>query len=324
MNRRRFLLSAAALPLLLRDDPVALAERLGGGPLALVTADAEAHVVAVGLLDGRVHARIPTPPGPRSIQTVGLDALVAHTAEGAVSIVDSLRSRVRRTLDGFEQPRYTAASRDGRYAYVTDSGRGAVVVVDATKGGIVGRTEVDGPARHVTVSPLGSSLWVALGSSAERIAVLDLSDPHRPRLVRTIRPPFLAHDVAFAPGGRRVWVSSGSHAERAVLIYDAASGRVVRRLAAGAPPQHVTFLAGAAYVSSGDDGTLRMFSLRTGKLLRTTPIPLGSYNVQEAWGVVLTPSLTAGTLSIVDRHGRVDLRKRVATSSHDACLGYAA
>jgi WD40 repeat protein len=323
MNRRRFLLTAAAVPLLLRDDPDALAQRLGGGPLALVTADTEARVVAVGLLDGKVRARIATLPGPRSIETVGLDALVAHTTEGAVSIIDSIRLRVRRVVHGFEQPRYTAASPDGRYAYVTDSVRGEVVVVDVAHGRIVSRTGLDGPARHVTISPFGSSLGVALGSSAERIAVLDLSKPRSPRVVRTIRPPFLAHDVSWEPGGRRVWVSSGDHAEEFVLVYDAASGHVLRRLPAGTPPQHVTFLKGSAHVSSGDDGTLRLFSLNSGKLVRSTTIPRGSYNVQRAWGVVLTPSLTAGTLCVVDRHGRVDLIKRVATSSHDACLGYA-
>ena len=37
---------------------------------------------------------------------------------------------VRHVLDGFEEPRYTAASPDGRYAFVTDSGRIDVAVVD--------------------------------------------------------------------------------------------------------------------------------------------------------------------------------------------------
>jgi hypothetical protein len=323
VNRRQFLLAAAAVPTVLREGPLAFAQRLGGTALALVTADTEAHVVAVGLADGKVQARIATLPGPRSIQTVGGDAVVAHTREGAVSIIDVARLRVRRVVDGFEQPRYTAGSPDGRHAYVTDSGRDEVAVVDVAAGRIVARARVDGPARHITISPSGSLLWVALGSSAENVTILDTSRPHRPRVVRTIRPPFLAHDVGYEPAGGRVWVTSGDHADEAVLVYDARTERPLRRLQAGAPPQHVTFLAGAARVSSGDDGTLRAFSLGTGKLLHRTTIPLGSYNVQEAWGVVLTPSLTVGTLSVVDRRGRIDLSKRVAASSHDACLGYA-
>jgi hypothetical protein len=42
--------------------------------------------------------------------------------------------------------------------------------------------------------------------------------------------------------------------------------------------------------------------------------------VQFADGVVLTPSLDAGTLCVVDANGHVRIRVRVAPSSHDACL----
>ena len=108
-----------------------------------------------------------------------------------------------------------------------DSGRGEVVVVDMARARIVGRTRVGGPARHVTVS--GKTLWVALGSKAELVAVLDLADPTRPKLIERFRPPFLAHDVGFEPSGRRVWVSSGDRGRLAV--YDAGGG-IVQRLPA--------------------------------------------------------------------------------------------
>jgi ribonuclease PH len=56
------------------------------------------------------------------------------------------------------------------------------------------------------------------------------------------------------------------------------------------------------------------------ELLHRATIPVGSYNVQFADGVVLTPSLDAGTLCVVDANGHVRIRVRVAPSSHDACL----
>ncbi len=83
-------------------------------------------------------------------------------------------------------------------AYVTDSARHEVVTVDVARGTILWRTAVPGPARHITASPDGAALWTALGTKAERVAVLDIGDPRRPRLVRTLTPPFLAHDVVFA------------------------------------------------------------------------------------------------------------------------------
>ena len=133
-----------------------------------------------------------------------------------------------------------------------------------------------------------------------------------------IRPPFLAHDVGFVPGTRHVWVTSGDRG--ALAIYDARSGHVLLRLPAGSPPQHVTFRGGNAYVTSGDDGTLHVHSLEDGRVLKTTAIPVGSYNVQAGAGRILTPSLERGTLSVLDGAGRLLRRMQVARSSHDACF----
>jgi hypothetical protein len=318
VNRREFLRGAAASGLLLAAAPDAFARRLGGTPVALVTADTEGYVAVVGLSEGRLVQRIATPAGPRSIQSVGRTAVVAHTGGGAVSLVDGPDLRVRRVLRGFGAPRYTAAGPDGRLAYVTDSARGEVAVVDLVRDRVVHRTDVGGPARHITA--FGDTLWTALGTKADRIAVLDVSEPLRPRLKGRVDPPFLAHDVGLTPRGGRVWVSSGNRGR--IAVYDAGSRRRVFSFAADAPPQHVTFLEGRAYVTSGDDATMRIHGL-DGRLLRTRSIPLGSYNVQEGWGVVLTPSLSQGTLCVVDRGGGMRNRLRVAPSSHDACFAMA-
>jgi hypothetical protein len=64
---------------------------------------------------------------------------------------------------------------------------------------------------------------------------------------------------------------------------------------------------------------VRAYSL-AGRLLRTARVPPGSYNVQHAWGRVLTPSLEQGTISVLDEAGVVLRRQRVARSSHDACF----
>jgi DNA-binding beta-propeller fold protein YncE len=301
--------------LLLAAAPDAFARRFGGLPVALVTADTQAHIAVVRLTDGRLQRKIATPAGPRSIESVGRTAVVGHTGGGAVSLVDGPDLKVRRVLRGFGAPRYTAGGREGRIAYVTDSARGELVVVDLVRDRVVRRIDVDGPARHVTA--FGDTLWTALGTKAERIAVLDISEPLRPRLKGFLTPPFLAHDVGFTPRGARVWVSSGDRGRLAV--YDAASRKQLFAIAAGAPPQHVTFLGSRAYVTSGDDATMRIHAL-DGRALRTTRIPQGSYNVQEGWGMILTPSLSQGTLCVVNGRGGMRNRVAVAPSSHDACF----
>jgi len=307
VNRREFIAAAAAAPFVLRSG--------SRSSLALVTADTEAAVVVVDPYAGRVLQRIATGADPRSIERVGETAVLAHTATGEVSL---LRGRaVRSVLRGFGEPRYTAASPDGRFAYVTDSGRADLAVIDVLRARVVARLQLGGWPRHVSIDSAGRTLWVALGTAARHLAVVDVTRPLRPRHVGTVRPSFRLHDVGFVPGTGHAWVTSGDRG--VVAIHDAQSGHVVRTLASGSPPQHVTFDGTRAYVTSGDDGTLRVHAL-SGQLLRVTSIPVGSYNIQRGPGRVLTPSLAHGTLCVLDEAGDVMRRVEVASSSHDACF----
>jgi DNA-binding beta-propeller fold protein YncE len=273
-------------------------------PVALVTCDAEARLAVVDLGSFRVLRHLQTLPDPRAIELVGQRAVVCHTAVGAVSIVD--RDGVRHVLRGFEEPRYTAAHPDGRHAFVTDSGRSSVIAIDVERGAVLGRVALPGWARHISIDATGDRLWVGLGSAAPHVAVVDA---RRLRHVSTITPGFGAHDVGLAPDGR-LWVTAGASRELAVAgtVHVADPG-----------PQHVTFGRDRAYVTSGAAGVLRVQTLG-GRVLRSTPIPIGSYNVQHGPGRVITPSLDHGTLAVLDSRGALLARVQVASSCHDACF----
>src|SRR5205085_12342629 len=200
-------------------------------------------------------------------------------------------------LQEFAEPRYTAAHPDGRHAFVTDSAASEIVAVDVARGRTLGRVRVGLWARHVSLDPSGSTLWVGLGTAARSLAIVDVSERARPRLRGHVTPPFGAHDVGWLPGGSGVWVTSGD--SRQLAIFDL-EGRLQARLRAGAPPQHVSFGRGVAYVTSGDDGTLDVHDLRTGRVVRRSRVPVGSYNVQHEGSYVLTPSLDRGTLCVLD------------------------
>jgi DNA-binding beta-propeller fold protein YncE len=313
VKRREFIAGAASLVL----APRSLARAASRAPLALVTADRDAKLVAVDLSSGAVHVSIPTLPYPRSIETVGSHALVAHSEIGALTVIDAQTLRATHVIRGLREPRYTAAHPDGRHAFVTDATLGEVVCVDVLRGRIVGREFVGVRARHITTDPRARRLWIALGSKAARIAVVDVTRPSRPRLVRSFAPPFLAHDVAWAPTGGYVWVTSGDRAE--IIVYAARTGRLVRVVSADAPPQHVTFAGETAFVSSGWSGTMRIHDVR-GRPRSWTAVPVGSYNVQQGEDRVVTPSLERGTISILDERGRLLRTRRLARSCHDACV----
>lgn len=314
MDRRDFLLAAAAAPFALRAG-IPHPRR---SPLALVTCDTQGRIAVVNPVSGRPVKSIPVPVGPNSIERVGGNAaVVCHTSVGAVTILDGTRLEVRHVLDGFSEPRYTAAHPDGRHAFVTDSGTAEVISIDLVRGRAVGRAKLGEWPRHLTIDSTGRTLWVGLGSESEHLAIVDIRDVTRPRLERKLKPPFLAHDVGFLPGDRRLWVTSGDSG--AMALYDRA-GEVQVRLSADRAPQHVTFGNGRAYVTSGDSATCSVHSLQNGRAIATTTVPLGSFNVQAGFGLVLTPSLDRGTLSVLDRHGTLLHELDIAPSCHDACF----
>ena len=305
MNRREFIAAGLlGLPALRACGAASRAP----APLALATADTESHVVVVAPATGRIVQRLRTHEGPRSIQGRPGLAVCAHTQLGKVSLLerDGDRVHVRRVLNGFVEPRYTVLA--GRHAFVTDSGSGEVATIDLQRGRVLHRAAVGDLARHVTRH--GDTLWVALGSSAARLVAVDVSDPLRPAVKRRVAPRFLAHDVAVAPGGR-LWVTAGR--ERRIAL----SGGL--ELDADEAPQHVSFGPGRAYVASGDGGSVRVHAL-DGRLLHSARVPRGSYNVQRAGRFVLTPSLGAGTLTILDLRGEVLHSVRVAAAAHDSCM----
>jgi DNA-binding beta-propeller fold protein YncE len=297
VDRRRFLLAAAAAPSTLRAQ-------LARGPVALVTCDEEARLALVDLRSFRIVGHVATPPDPRAIEAVGDVAVVCHTAAGLVTVVD--RERVRHVVRGLVEPRYAAAHPDGVHAFVTDSGRSGVALLDTRRGTLVGRVRLSGWARHVTISRNGTRLCVGLGSASRDVSLV-ATRPFRHE--RDLTPGFLAHDVGYAPDGR-LWVTSGTSR---VLAVGAA------RQAADLAPQHVTFGNGRAFVTSGDSGTLHVCT-HDGRGLSRVAVPTGSYNVQFGHGRVVTPSLSHGTLAILDGVGRKLATVHVASSCHDACL----
>jgi DNA-binding beta-propeller fold protein YncE len=315
IDRRGFVgLGLAAVPVL-----AGLRAPSGRSAVALATADTEAHVVVVALDAGRVQRRVATSEDPRSIESgPGGHVVVAHPAVGALSLLTARPAGVRRVLRGLGAPRYTAMTPDGGHAFVTDGARGEIVVVDLRRGRIVAGVEVGAGARHVTLHPAGHTLWAALGSSAAAIAVVDVRDPRRPRLRRRVRPPFLAHDVAFSPSGRRVWVTAGRERRIAVLAARGSAPPVV--LGADASPQHVSFGHGVAFVASGEGASVRTHDVRDGSVRHSARVPFGSYNVQAGAGAVVTPSLARGTLTLLDRTGRVRKALEIASAAHDACI----
>lgn len=293
------------------------AARQGGEPVALVTAEATNQLVVVSLPDGRVKQRLHMPADPQNIEANQNVAVVVSTRAGAVTLLDAQRLRVIRIFRGFGSPHIAALSPNGQFAYVTDDARGQLVVIGLAHKRILDRVFVGVGAHHMAFRPHHHELWIVLGERARSIHIVDTTNPAHPRPRGWFSPSGgLMHDLAFAPDGRHVWVTYDDRPT--IAVFDARSRRPLFTRAAGSPPQHVAF-GRHVYVTSGNDGRLRIFS-RVGRLLGVAVTPAGSFNLGLGGGIVLTPSLTGGTLTELSDGGRRLGSTRVASAARDAAL----
>lgn len=288
--RKILALSLAVGALLL---PSSVAATSGGRPVALVVAETSNELFAVSL----------GPDGGHVLKHVHLDdpLMVATTLHGPAVVVDPHGTvtllawhslRPTKVFHGLRRPEVAAISPDGRYAYVSDGGSGRLIVIDLPQERIVDRVFVGWEAHHLDFSPDGRRLWVALGETATTIVRLDTSNLRHPRVVGRIHPRLTGHGIEFSPNGRTVWVSSS--AAPAVTVFSAATGRVLREIAAGKGPQEIAFSGKRALITSGYGSSIEAVSWRTYGRHGSVAMPYGSFNLATLGGNVVTSSVLTG------------------------------
>lgn len=285
---------------------------------ALVTAQTENRLLVVALPGGRVLRAVPVAGDPGYVDATSRVVVVVSTSTGAVTLLDRRSLRVIKVIRGFSAPHIPAISPDGRYAYVTDDGSGELGVIDLLTHKLLGRVSVGAGAHHLAFSPDERQVWVALSQTAQTITLLRALDPGRPHVIGSFHPPFLAHDLLFSPGGREVWVTSAS--TDYVGVFSARTRRLLFRVPAGAPPQHIVFAHGYAYITSGYGSSIEKVDLFTGRVIRRTGAPYGSFDLDASGGYVATASLLRGTLAIYDGQLRLIRIRQLAPSTEDVAL----
>jgi YVTN family beta-propeller protein len=288
--RKILALPVTAAALLL---PSSVAATSSGRPVALVCAETSNEVLAVSLgpHGGKVLRRIRL-ADPLMLAAPLHGPAVVVNPHGRVTLLAWHSLRPIKVFGGFDRPEVAAIAPTGRYAYVSDAGSGRLVVIDLSRRRVVARVFVGSKAHHLDFSPDGTLLWVSLGETATTIVRLDTSNPRLPRVVGRIHPRVTAHGIEFAPDGRSVWVSSSS--APFVTVFDAATGRVLRRIGAGKGPQEIAFAGKRAIVTSGYGSSLEAVSWRTYGRHGSVSMPYGSFNLATLGGKVVTSSVLTG------------------------------
>ena len=290
---RRLLVLAVALVLV----PAASAHTAANRPVAVVAAETSNQVIAVllGPHGGRVLKRVHVTDPLMVAAPLHGPAVVLSPATGSVTLLAWHSLRPVKIFHGFRYPEVARVAPGDRYVYVADGETGDLTVIDLARQRIVDRVHVGAGAHHMSFSPDGKRLWIALSEVATTVVRLDTSDLAHPRIAGRLHPRFPSHSVGFAPDGRTVWLSSARLPY--VTVYNAASGRVVKVIRAGRAPQEVAFSGARALLTSGYGSSIEAVLWRTYRRLGTVPMPYGSFNLATFGGLVVTSSLLTGQVT---------------------------
>ncbi len=287
-------------------------------PRVLVTAETENRLLVLDLRSGRVLRRVALARDPENVVSSGATTVVVSSRARTVTLLDSASLRVRARIVGFSSPHIPAVSADHRYAFVTDDAGGTLTVIRLSDGRVLDKLAIGAGAHHLSASPDGKQLWIALGETARTIMIIDTGLETRPRVVARFDPGFAAHDLSFSPDGRRIWVTSASGQD--VAVFRARDHRLLFAVAAGAPPQHVAFAGRYAFLTSGYGSGIEKLDAATGQVLARARTPYGSFELGAGHGVVATSSLFTGTLTIFDQRLRRLHAIQLAPATRDLAI----
>ena len=90
-----------------------------------------------------------------------------------------------------------------------------------------------------------------------------------------------------APNGQTIWVTSAAGPD--VTAFDTRTHRVLFHIPVGAPPQHLVFAGGYAYLTCGYGSTIEKVNAATGQVITRTSSPYGSSNSTPATATSSVP-----------------------------------
>lgn len=200
-------------------------------------------------------------------------------------------------------PAHVVASGDGKLAFVTDSEKNAVLVVDLASRKVVRSIETDSYPHGLRLSPDGRELFVA-NVKGGTVSIIDAARLVELARVKVGKGPV---QVGFAPDGRTVLVSLNG--EGKVALIDRQSRQLLAKLPVGRNPVQVYATPDGryAYVANqgtekNPDNTMSVVDMRAKRVAATVVTGKGAHGVVVSGDgkVAFVSNIVDSTVSAID------------------------
>lgn len=178
---------------------------------------------------------------PHGIQAVGSRFYITTEGSLAVARYDAAAQHIDWIAGtGQDVTHMLVVARDEKKIYTTNIGSNSVSVLAIAPETAVRQIAVARAPEGIDLAPDGSALWVAGVASRNEEARISVIDPKSASVVRTIPiTAKLANRLKFTPDGTRVALSDPGTNE--VVIFDAVTGDVVKKIATADGPAGILF-----------------------------------------------------------------------------------
>lgn len=277
------------------------------------TADERAgSVSAIDLPAGRVRTvplsimphNVQVSPDGQTVLLVGMSGHHGGNSGGKLIMLDAadITRAPRSEISIGPHPAHVVTDISGAQAFVTDSAKNAVLIVDLTAGKIVNEIPVGAYPHGLRLSPDGLELYVANMRSSD----VSVVDPSAGRELARIAVGKLPVQVGFTPDGTQVYVSLNG--ENKVAIIDRKRRAVVAKINVGRNPVQVqvtpdgrrVFIANQGTEASPSD-TVSVIDTTERKVIATIKSGRGAHGVTVSndGRLVLVSNIVDSTVSAI-------------------------
>lgn len=222
------------------------------------------HVMFTIPVSGWTHHQAISPDGRYVVST--------HPTRGGVSVVDLQTNQVIKTIPTGPAPNYTVFTRDGKHAFVSNSGNGngSISEIDPSTWKVKRALEAGPAPEHIVLAKDEKSLY-SLNPVAGTVSAVSVESG---KVVETYKIGAKLHGLDLSDDGQTLFVTSST--DNKLVALDLRSGSQ-RELALSPAPYHLNTIhgTGKVYVSSRSDPVVWVVDQKTLKLVGTIKLPAG-------------------------------------------------
>jgi YVTN family beta-propeller protein len=223
---------------------------------------------------------------------------VTNYLDDTASVIDGRANALVATVRVGRAPAGIAASPDGRFVYVADSGSNAITFLESATNRIAGTITLPRGSRPVglAVSPNGRELYAA-DAGSNRVSVIGTRTRRIVASVRVGRQPL---SIAVSPDGRTLYAANSGSGN--VSVIDANSRRVVRAIPTGRFPSGVAVTRDgrSVYVTNELSGVTAINAATgTVEARLATPSPFG-LTISPDGNRAYVTDLGQGNVAVID------------------------